>query len=134
MNNNIKMMLSDKKIQKQFFKYIFIGASTALIELLLFAFFRRILYVNIKLSNILAVITATVLNFSINKGWTFKSSNRLYRSLLLYIILFVFNTSFSTFTIAFLAQHGVLDICGKLITMILITAWNFVIYRKIIFK
>ncbi|MDP4178851.1 MAG: GtrA family protein [Bacillota bacterium] len=122
------------KSHKQFIKYILVGGSTAAVELLLYTLFRRILGINLNLSNISAVIIATLLNFIINRGWSFKSSSNFIRSLILYIILFCLNTTFSTNAISFMVKYGMIDIVAKVITMCMITAWNFVLYRKIVFK
>ncbi|WP_238884722.1 GtrA family protein [Clostridium sp. YIM B02551] len=119
---------------KQFGKYLLVGGSTALFELLLYTFFRKIIYLDLLISNISAVFIATVFNFIINRGWAFKNSSNIYRSIVLYIILFIANTTFSTNAIAFMVSLGVLDIIAKFITMCMITLWNFILYRKVIFK
>ena len=120
--------------QKQFMKYIFVGGLTALLELMLFAIFRLIAFFDIALSNIIAVTTATLCNFFLNRGWSFKANSNIFRNLILYVFLFLINLSFSTYAIAFMVKAGMVDVVAKLVTMILITLWNFVLYRKVIFK
>ena len=53
---------------------------------------------------------------------------------MLYLILFAFNMAFSTLAISWLVGFGVHSILAKLATMVCITLWNFVLYRKVIFK
>ncbi|MBL4932611.1 GtrA family protein [Clostridium paridis] len=126
--------MKNKAMGKQFGKYLLVGGSTALLELLLYTFFRKIIYLDLSISNIAAVFIATVFNFIINRGWAFKNSSNIYRSIVLYIILFIANTTFSTNAIVFMVRLGVLDIIAKFITMCMITLWNFILYRKVIFK
>ena len=134
MINNIKKLIKNRDAQKQFIKYLIIGGSTAIFELILYAFLRKVIDFDLALSNVTAVAIATLLNFMLNKGVAFKGSSNFIRSLILYIILFCLNTIFSTYAITIMVQYGVLDILAKLITMALITAWNFILYRRVIFK
>jgi putative flippase GtrA len=127
-------LIKVNEIQKQFLKYLFVGVSSAATELLLFTFFTRIVHLNLTTSNIIATIIATGFNFTINRGWSFKNSSSLPRSLVLYLTLFGFNLVFSTNAITMMVRFGVIDVFAKFITMVLITLWNFVLYRKVIFK
>lgn len=117
----------------QFGKYIIIGGTSALCELLLFTIFQ-VLGIGIFISNISSVIVATIINYLLNKSWAFKSKKGSIKSLVLYISLFIFNITFSSQFIIFLSNAGVQSIVAKFISMILITCWNFVLYKKIIFK
>jgi putative flippase GtrA len=123
-----------KHAQSQLVKYLIVGASSAIFELLLFTFTRRIVDLNLTSSNVIAVTTATIFNFLVNRGWSFKASSKLTRSLILYLVLFSINIVFSTNAIAVMVKLGVIDIGAKLITMVMITAWNFVLYRLVVFK
>ncbi|GAA0727789.1 GtrA family protein [Clostridium malenominatum] len=124
----------NKKIQKQFIKYLFIGGATAIFELILYTFLRKIVYLNLSLSNVIAVVMATLLNFTFNRGLAFKAASSFIRSFILYIILFALNTTFSTYAISLMVQWEIGDVIAKLITMGMITLWNFLLYRKVIFK
>lgn len=132
--NNVKELIKNKDIQKQFLKYLLIGGSTAVFELLIYTFLRRVILLELSLSNIIAVVIATVINFIINKGWAFKSVSNLPRSVMLYLILFLLNTFFSTNAIILMVKFGIFDVIAKLVTMCCITMWNFILYRKVVFK
>lgn len=103
-------------------------------EVLLFTGMRRILFLNLPLSNVIAVGVATLLNFLINRHWSFKATEKTSRSLALYLILLCLNTVFSTYAITLMVVQGFDEVIAKLITMVLITLWNFVLYRKVIFR
>ena len=53
---------------------------------------------------------------------------------MLYLVLFAFNTTFSTLAITWLVSLGLHSAVAKLMTMVCIVMWNFVLYRKVIFK
>lgn len=91
-------------------------------------------HLSVAPANIIAVIASTVFNFTVNHSVTFKSTGNPLRSLMLYLILFAFNMAFSTLAISWLVGFGVHSILAKLATMVCITLWNFVLYRKVIFK
>lgn len=134
MNKKLELLIKDKNIQKQFFKYLLVGGSTAVLELAVFTFLRKVVYLDITISNVTAAVLATFLNFLINRGWSFKAASNLYRSMVFYIILFCVNTFFSTNFIKLMVSINVPDIFAKFITMCMITLWNFVLYRKVVFK
>ena len=122
-----------KKTHRQFIKYLIVGGTTALCELVLFTFLLRGLHLSIIFSNIFAVVGATILNFFLNRTWSFQSNTELGSSIVLYIALVCFNMGVSTYAIHFMVKLGYLDILAKLMTMAAITLWNFVLYRKLIF-
>ena len=106
---------------KQFIRYLFIGGSTAIFELSLYTILRSLVHLSVSLSNVTAVVVATILNFLLNRNLAFKGSSNFTRSLILYIILFSFNTTFSTYAIIFMVKLGIVDTLAKLATMGLIT-------------
>lgn len=129
----LKKIIESKDIIVQFSKYIGIGGFSAICELSLFTIFER-LGVSVFISNISSVIIATVINYLLNRFWAFKAKKSSIKSLVLYLCLFAFNITFSSNFIVFLSNTGVNSIIAKLISMILITLWNFVLYKKIVFK
>lgn len=131
--NNIKDFINNKNNQRQFVKYLLVGGSTAVFELSLFTLLRKTFFFNIILSNITATVFATLLNFTINRQWSFKSNSNLLRSITLYIILFCINTTFSTAAISLMVKASMPDIFAKFITMCIITVWNFILYRNLVF-
>lgn len=125
---------SQNTLKRQGFFYLVIGVSSALIELLLFQLLYEVLKLPVEPSNVIAVITATTFNFLMNKSVTFKGTSNPLRSLILYLLLFAFNTTFSTLTIRALVGMGVHSFFAKIFTMACIVLWNFVLYRKVVFK
>lgn len=131
MNDSCAMMRS--KI-KQIAAYLLVGGGTALLELLAFSFLYRLLGLNAAASNIAAVLLATILNFLLNGTITFKGSSNVFRSAILYVLLFLFNTAFSTIIITSFSRIGVVAEAIKILTMICIVVWNYFLYKKVVFK
>lgn len=123
-----------RSVVKQAVSYLLVGGSSALIELMLFQGLYAMVHLGVAAANIIAVIASTVFNFTVNRSVTFKSTGNPVRCLVLYLILFAFNMTFSTLVISWLVGFGVHSILAKLATMVCITLWNFVLYRKVIFK
>ena len=123
-----------QQIPKQILKYLFVGGTSALFELLLFVFMLKSLGINLQISNVIATGTATALNFLMNRSWSFKSSSNFSRSLALYLLLICFNLMFTTYTITIMVNRGIVDVFAKFITMGVVIVWNFFIYKKVVFK
>lgn len=118
----------------QVLKYLLVGGSTALLELMLFWLLCLFTANNLVLSNIIAVITATCANFLLNGKLTFQGSSNMLRSAMLYALLFLFNLAFSTCTINALGSTAIPPVVVKALTQACIVTWNFILYRKVVFR
>lgn len=118
---------------KQIVSYLGVGIGTAALEFLLFQFLYLVCHVNVSVSNIVAVLVATICNFALNGTITFRKTSNYMRSLVLYILLFLFNTLFSTAAITFFVNQGAPAAIVKIITMLCIVVWNFFLYKKVVF-
>ena len=123
-----------KKTLFQAIKYLVVGGSSAVIELVLFQLLSAVFAIPLAAANVTAVVVSTVFNFLVNRNVTFKSTSNPLRSLVLYLLLFALNTTFSTVVISLLAAQGVYPLVAKVCTMACIVLWNFVLYKKVIFK
>lgn len=119
---------------KRVFKYLFVGGSSALLELILFQAFYVLFGWQIAIANVIAVVLATSYNFVLNRTWSFGQNGNTLRSVILYLLLFAFNTTFSTTAISLLVSQGLPSLIAKLLTQVCIVLWNYVLYRKVIFK
>lgn len=126
-------MQSEKKTIRQVVVYLAVGGSTALLELAIFQMLYALSPLGPALSNIFAVVIATACNFALNGTVTFRSSSNLTRSIVLYLALFIFNTTFSTVVISWLIDLGFPSLISKLSTMVCIVIWNFFLYKKVVF-
>lgn len=115
-------------------KYLFVGGSSAVIEL---ALFQLLVMMGLALAvaNVVAVVIATAYNFLLNRSWSFGHTGGALASLVKYLLLFAFNTCFSTIAISTISPAlGIPAIAVKVVTMGCIVVWNYVLYRSVIFK
>ena len=126
--------LGEQKTLRQIIFFLLVGGSSSLLELVVFWLLDSFSFLGMALSNVIAVIIATVYNFSLNGTVTFKGSSNVLRSAVLYLLLFAFNTFFSTAVISYFVSMGAPSVLMKIITMGCIATWNFVLYKKVVFK
>ena len=110
-------MANETKTTRQVILYLLVGGGTALFELGAFEILYAFAGLDVSLSNVIAVFLATALNFALNGTVTFRSSSNLARSVVLYVVLFAFNTTFSTLAITQLTILGFPAVLAKLGTM-----------------
>jgi putative flippase GtrA len=122
------------RLAQQSLRYVVTGLTSALFEYLLFLGCYELLQIPAVVSNVVALLAATALNFGMNRLWAFKSSSSLTGSMVKYGILFTFNLIVSTLAVAWFIALGFPAALVKLITMICVASWNFVLYRKVVFK
>lgn len=127
------LSLKDEKVF-QSLKYLFVGGSTALLDLGLCSLLFYVFHWPIPAANVLAVLVATTTNFIMNRSWAFKSSEHAVRSMILYVILFLFNAVVTTTILSIGTTAGLPSAVVKLTTQVLVTIWNFFLYRHVIFK
>ncbi len=123
-----------RKTLGQLIRYGIVGGSSALLELVIFQGLSVFAQASIPVANLTAITIATIANFLAHRGVTFKSSANPARSALLYLVLFAFNSTFSTVVISYMTGVGIMPLVAKLATMVCIVAWNFVLFRKVVFK
>lgn len=85
-----------------------------------------------------SLLIGFTVSFSLNKIWVFgadgdKASKQTSKQLWLYAGLFIFNVFITYLFIAWVQALGVSAYLGKLMIMVVITIWNFVIYKSFIF-
>lgn len=114
-------------------RYLLVGGSSAALELAIFWTLSSPLDVDVRVSNVIAVLVATVCNFLMNRQWTFKASSHWVRSAVLYLTLWSLNLVFTTSVIAYADAQGLNATVVKIGTMAIITLWNFWLFRKVVF-
>ena len=120
---------------RQFFRYIFVGllsfiTETSLLYLLTDRFKLWYLY-----SNSMAYIVVFWLNFLLNRFWAFKSKDNFQRQMVLYLFLFIFNLIASSGMMYLLTSvFKIYYLISKVFAVGLVVSWNFVLYKKVIYK
>jgi len=114
-------------------RYVLVGGTSAALELGIFWVLHHPVHFDVRLSNIIAVVIATVFNFILNRTWTFNATSHVMRSAVLYLIIWSLNLLFTTSVIYFANKHGFSPDIAKFFTMALVTLWNFQLWRKVVF-
>ena len=125
----------------EFFKFIFSGISSFLIDILLFIFLSKVVFTSLSdtnsivISTILARIVSSLINYSLNKNLVFNSKVNNKKTLLKYYVLCVVQMLSSALFVSLL-YNLVLPrktICKIIVDLILFFI-SFNIQRKYIFK
>lgn len=119
----------------QFCRYAITGLTSAAIEFSLLYIFRDIAKLSVVLSNSFALSITFWFNFFINRSWSFKSTGNLKKQLVMYFFLFVFNLAASDAIMYLLTEKlSISYLLAKIFAIGAIVGWNFIIYRKVIYK
>jgi len=86
-------------------------------------------------ANAIAYVVVFWFNFLVNRIWSFKSKVNIFKQLGQYAVLFVFNL-FATSALLWLLSDkiGIIPAISKVLVMGLVVCWNFVLYKKVIYK
>lgn len=123
-------------------KYIAIGVATALVE---YASFTILMAaglessVKLNIAQTISFTLAMIVNFYGNRSVTFGGKNAKFahsrrQQVTRYSFLAITNLIISNIVITILVNIGIPAPLAKLLTMIIIVAWTYVIFQKIVFK
>ncbi len=119
----------------QMIRYLVTGFSSAAIEFTLLFIFRNFAGMSVIAANSAALTVVFWFNFLMNRLWTFRSKMKLSRQLPMYLALFVFNIGASDLIMYLLAERLELQyLIAKVFAIGAVVSWNFVLYRKVIYK
>ncbi len=86
-------------------------------------------------ANGIAVACSGSFNFLMNRNITFKASSNFWRSVVLFILLYLWNFLFGTWFISATASaFGLPQTVGKFVTMAMQGVWGFCLCKWVIFK
>ena len=128
----------------QFLRYLIVGFTSFGIEYTLFVLFRNWLAISELLVNIGVYTVIFWLNFLLNRHFSFKSKSAFLPQMLSYGVLFAFNLvvgnillfSGIRYLLVMITFEGswVVHYLPKILIMFFIVSWNFILYKKIIYR
>lgn len=125
----------DEKTKKQFKKYLITGLLSFSLEYLLFFVLYEMLRLWYITANAIVYFVVFWFNFLMNRYWSFRAKGSISRQLALYCILFVFNLAAITVIMYILSDLAMIPpLISKVLVMGMVVSWNFIIYRRIIYK
>lgn len=120
---------------KQFKKYIATGFMSFILEYLIFFMMYTGFGVWYIISNTVAYVIVFWFNFLLNRFWSFKSRDNVKRQLIIYSVLFIYNIMATNGMLYFLFEiAGVVPLISKVLVMGMVVSWNFIIYKKVIYR
>lgn len=133
-NKTISEFLTPAAIS-QMKRYLITGFSSAAIELSLLYILKDIVKLGIIEANSIALTIVFWFNFLMNRFFSFKSSSNIKKQLIMYGILFIFNLGASDLIMHVLTSMlNIQYLLAKVFAIGLVVSWNFVLYKKVIYK
>ena len=119
---------------RQAMTYYGVSAAQTFVEFGVFAVLAQ-LALPTGVANGIAVACSGSFNFLMNRNITFKASSNFWRSVALFVALYVWNFLFGTWFIGWAAaSFGCPEMVGKFITMAMQGVWGFCLCKWVIFK
>lgn len=119
-------------------KFLASGLLTVVTDYSTFFVAYSMFHVALSIATVTSFLAGFVVSFALNKLWVFESRgdsiSRSVRQLLLYGVLLVFNIAFTYYFIAALQHYqGIDPQMSKLVSIVIISAWNYLLYGRVIF-
>ena len=125
-------LLTDKSLS-QLKKYMITGGLAFISEYI--AFHLLLPEASKFMANSVGMLIGFWISFLLNRYWSFASKDKIYIQLLRYSVVFLINLIISNLLMyVFSDRIGMHPSVSKLIIMCLIVGWNFLIFKKIIYK
>ncbi|RCX20194.1 putative flippase GtrA [Anaerobacterium chartisolvens] len=120
---------------KELLRYLSAGMSAFLGEYAVFRVLFDLAGLQKFLANSAAMFLGFWISFLLNRFWSFKSTKKFLKQLLLYSVLFCINLVLSNLLMLIMSDRLQMSpSLSKIIIMVMIAAWNFVIFKKVVYK
>lgn len=123
------------KTMGELLRYLITGGSAFLLEYVLYLILYKWVGLDYALSMVLVYTALFAVTFVVTRKWTFKSKANAKRQLLLYFLLFLFNVYVGNYLMMrMLVGAGISAEIAPFLKTAMITTWNFLIYKYVIYK
>jgi putative flippase GtrA len=133
----IPKLLNKYPLLLQIIKFGLIGTFNFIIDLLIYLFLTRQLFVYYILAHVLAFLIANSISFLLNKNFAFQDKNKdkIFIKYLKFLGLTTISLIISA-TILFVCVNylKMFDVYGKILGTIVAAFWNFISYKTLVFK
>jgi putative flippase GtrA len=131
-----KLYISNKRA---LLRYLLIGITAVVMDNGVFIVTYKLWHVPLLLATVLALSIGFCVSFLGNRLWVFSANQHTaahppIKQLIFYTLLFLFNIIFTFYFIDIMEKQSINAIVSKILTTVLITAWNYILYKKVIFK
>lgn len=130
---------TDRQTRAQIIRFLIAGLATTTADYGTFLLLKNLIGTGLFVASLASLAAGFVVSFTINRLWVFGADSRHSKQsgwlqLVMYSALFSFNVAFTYLFIGQLELMGIEAYKSKIIAIGLITIWNFVFYKKFIFK
>ena len=123
------------QLSRQFVRYLVTGVASFLLEYAIFYLLLKVWAWWYLLANTLAYLLVFGFNFLLNRLWTFQSAGDIKRQACLYAILLGFNLLMTNLVLYLLTDGAAIPAqFAKVIVMGCVVMWNFILYKKVIYR
>lgn len=124
-----------KKNWRQFIRYLIVGGGSFLLEYGLFFVLLQKVNLHYLIANSIVYSLVSLVNFFLNRTWTFRSKENYKRQLILYLCLLSFNFFAGNLVLYILSGLMLIPpLLAKVAVMGMVVCWNFVFYKTVIYK
>lgn len=128
------VQLSKKENLIQIVKFVLFSISAGVIQVLVFTLLEELFHLPYWPSYLVALIASVVYNFTVNRRFTFKSSNNIPKAMTQLGIYYLIFTPLSTWWGDALVKLGVHDYLVLFMTMVVNLASEYCVNRFIIYR
>ena len=118
---------------KQFLKFTSMSFISFIIDYVLYSIILLITN-NINISNILARLISSIINYNLNKKIVFNYNNKSYKPVYEYILLAIIILTINTIILNIIVNFGMNKFISKIIVEIILFIISFIVQKTIIFK
>ncbi len=126
--------MADKKELIRVIKFTLISISAGLIQVGTFALFNDVFKWNYWLGYLSSLLLSILWNFTINRNYTFKSSNNIVKSMLLVLLFYAVFTPVSTLLGNWATNKGANDYLVLALTMVANFVLEFLYTRYVVYR
>jgi len=126
-----------KLLANRIVRFLLGGSVTVVCEYVVFYVLYVLFHWNLLVANSLSFGVGLGISFLFNRLWAFKQDNfrrKVHHQLLMYIALAATNLVFNNLIVAGLKDFGLDPRIGKIVAIVAIAVWNFLLYKSLIFN
>ncbi len=116
-------------------KYLIVGASSVLVEYIIFVTLHYVFKLNIPIANVIGFSGGFIYSFFMNRGVVFTEGKdgSARKQIVIYLVLALFNLMISTLLVTYISRY-IPAYITKILVSGFIAVYNYILYRKVIFK
>ena len=138
-NDRLKFFGIRWRISDKFIRYVVTGFTAFIVDYSTFLSLYYLAHAPLQVSVPSGIVLATIINFVMNKLWTFKAtkqtgSHHVITQLCLYGVLVLINSIFSYYFIHYLNDMHISPSVGKIVAIAFCAVWNYFFYKLAIFR